>query len=354
MNDKKERVYSEQDLCEYTILQKIEELERQLQNLKSETSTLYETKVDANTSHTSLSNNIASVDNDLQVHIEENVREFRNINTTINNLNNIIPNDIGVKDNKLGLKNGNTWLTNLNAMSLEGFTYDESTNTLKVEGGGSSVTFPYTVNKDYNFLFNAPKSGCAVAVVTKANGSQLVYGTANIPKNITSNDTLYGEVLYVMTGYRKTAFGLGTNGAHNCDVLITTENDNATGTYFLPYIKNEKVKLLCNKDINIHNITLISGENTLYFSILSSNNTSVSSLTELNALIGTTNRKINCSGTIVLQGNTYATIHTIDYKGALVGSDLLYTDYNNGEDFGSFGSTFNTSTMTINDVVTSI
>lgn len=139
MNDKKERVYSEQDLCEYTILQKIEELERQLKNLKSETSSLYETKVDANNTHNTLSDNIASVDNDLQVHIEENVREFRNINNTINNLNNIIPNDIGVKDNKLGLKNGNTWLTNLNAMNLEGFTYDENTNTLKAEGGSAII-----------------------------------------------------------------------------------------------------------------------------------------------------------------------------------------------------------------------
>lgn len=139
MNDKKERVYSEQDLCEYTILQKIEELERQLQNLKSETSSLYETKEDASTAHTTISNNIASVDSDLQVHIEDNVREFRNINSTINNLNNIIPNDIGIKDNKLGLKNGNTWLTNLNAMNLEGFSYIESTNTLKAEGGSAII-----------------------------------------------------------------------------------------------------------------------------------------------------------------------------------------------------------------------
>lgn len=139
MNDRKERVYSEEDLCEYTILQKIDELERQLQNLKSETSSLYETKEDASNSHTIISDNIASVDNDLQLHIEENVREFRNINTTINNLNNIIPNDIGVKDNKLGLKNGNTWLTNLNAMNLEGFSYIESTNTLKAEGGSAII-----------------------------------------------------------------------------------------------------------------------------------------------------------------------------------------------------------------------
>ena len=28
MNDNKERVYSEEDLCEYTILQKIDELEK--------------------------------------------------------------------------------------------------------------------------------------------------------------------------------------------------------------------------------------------------------------------------------------------------------------------------------------
>ena len=114
MNDKKERVYSEQDLCEYTILQKIHELERQLQNLKSETSTLYETKIDANNSHTTLSDNIASIANN-------------------------IPTDVGIKDNKLGLKNGATWLTNLNAINLEGFSYNENTNTLKAEGGSAII-----------------------------------------------------------------------------------------------------------------------------------------------------------------------------------------------------------------------
>ena len=114
MNDKKERVYSEEDLCEYTILQKIDELERQLQNLKSETSSLYETKVDANNSHSTLSDNIASVANN-------------------------IPTDVGIKDNKLGLKIGNTWLTNLNAINLEGFSYIENTNTLKAEGGSAII-----------------------------------------------------------------------------------------------------------------------------------------------------------------------------------------------------------------------
>ena len=138
MNDRKERVYSEQDLCEYTILQKIEELERQLQNLKSETS-LYETKEDASTSHTNLSNNIASVDSDLQLHREENVIKFRDIDNAFNHVDKFTPTDVGIKNNKLGLQNGSTWLTNRNAINLEGFIYDDATNTLKVsrdEGGG--------------------------------------------------------------------------------------------------------------------------------------------------------------------------------------------------------------------------
>ena len=139
MNDKKERVYSEEDLCEYTILQKIDELERQLQKLKSETSALYETKVDASTSHTNLSNNITSVDSNLQLHIEENVRKFSDIDNEFNNVNNNIPTDVGIKENKSGLKNGNTWLTNTNAINLEGFAYDANSNTLKAEGGSAII-----------------------------------------------------------------------------------------------------------------------------------------------------------------------------------------------------------------------
>lgn len=139
MNDRKERVYSEEDLCEYTILQKIEELERQLQNLKSETSTLYETKEDANTSHTSISDNITSVDNTLQAHIEDSTNKFRGIYNEFNIINSKIPTDVGIKDNKLGLKNGTIWLTNNNAINLEGFSYIANTNTLKAEGGSAII-----------------------------------------------------------------------------------------------------------------------------------------------------------------------------------------------------------------------
>lgn len=118
MNDKKERVYSEEDLCEYTILQKIDELEKQLKNIKNEFNDLYETKTEANAIHVKLRQSDAK------------------INNRINTLNEITPTDIGVKDNKLGLLHDTTWLTNQDAINLDGFTYDEATKTLKASGGG--------------------------------------------------------------------------------------------------------------------------------------------------------------------------------------------------------------------------
>ena len=126
MNDKKERVYSEEDLCEYTILQKIDELEKQLKNIKNEFNDLYETKEAANAIHVKLRQSDAK------------------INNRIDGLYNITPTDVGVKDNKLGLLHDTTWLSNQNAINLDGFTYDEATKTLKVNsGGGSGGGFEY-------------------------------------------------------------------------------------------------------------------------------------------------------------------------------------------------------------------
>ena len=122
MNDKKERVYSEEDLCEYTVLQKIDELEKQLKNIKNEFNGMYETKEAADTIHRLLRSNDAK------------------INNRIDGLYNITPTDVGVKDNKLGLLHDTTWLTNQGAINLDGFTYDEATKTLKVTGGSGEET----------------------------------------------------------------------------------------------------------------------------------------------------------------------------------------------------------------------
>ena len=121
MSDNKERVYSEEDLCEYTILQKIDELEKQLKNIKNEFNGLYETKEAADATHRLLRSNDAQ------------------INNRIDGLYNITPTDVGVKDNKLGLLHDTTWLTNQGAINLDGFTYDEATKTLKASGGGIRI-----------------------------------------------------------------------------------------------------------------------------------------------------------------------------------------------------------------------
>ena len=122
MNDKKERVYSEEDLCEYTILQKIDELEKQLKNIKNEFNGMYETKEAADSIHRLLRSNDAK------------------INNRIDGLYNITPTDVGVKDNKLGLLHDTTWLTNQGAINIgDGLSYDEATKTLKASGGGGGT-----------------------------------------------------------------------------------------------------------------------------------------------------------------------------------------------------------------------
>ena len=116
MNDKKERVYSEEDLCEYTILQKIDELEKQLKNIKNEFNDLYETKEAAYSTHKLLRSNDAK------------------INNRIDGLYNITPTDLIASANKLSLGVENTALGN--GVNLSGFIYDEATKTLKASGGG--------------------------------------------------------------------------------------------------------------------------------------------------------------------------------------------------------------------------
>ena len=119
MNDKKERVYSEEDLCEYTILQKIDELEKQLKNIKNEFNGMYETKEAADTIHRLLRSNDAK------------------INNRIDGLYNITPTDLIASANKLSLGVGNAPFGN--GVNLSGFTYDEATNTLKASGDEGGV-----------------------------------------------------------------------------------------------------------------------------------------------------------------------------------------------------------------------
>ena len=226
MNDRKERVYSEEDLCEYTILQKIDELERQLQGIKNEFNGLYETKVDANNSHSTLSDNIDSVNNNLQVDINENARRIRDIASTVNNMNNIIPNDIGIKDNKLGLKNGNTWLTNLNAINIgDGLSYDETTNTLKASGGVviKSKSVDISVNaKNYNvgdYVYTNVKASTYGASKIYSMGFGLVGNSLNF--------NIKGDCKFIPLIYNEYAFNEKVTIALIC-IKAGTVPSNAT------------------------------------------------------------------------------------------------------------------------------
>lgn len=171
MSDNKERVYSEEDLCEYTILQKIDELEKQLKAVKAEASNLYETKENANAAHRLLRSNDAKINNKLDA------------------LTKVTPTDVGVKDNKLGLLHDTTWLTNQDAINLDGFTYDEATKTLKASKGvGVSPTLNLTDNSgnirtaitetEYNNL-------------TKGLYNQVIYSTDNEPLSVCSPSKLF-------------------------------------------------------------------------------------------------------------------------------------------------------------------
>ena len=61
-------------------------------------------------------------------HIEEGIFSA---SEAINGLTTIIPNNIGVQNNKLCLLHDAELLPNQSAINLEGFQYDEGTNTLK-------------------------------------------------------------------------------------------------------------------------------------------------------------------------------------------------------------------------------
>lgn len=55
-------------------------------------------------------------------HIEEGIFSATE---AIDGLTAIIPNGLAVQNNMLGFTKDNTWLTNQNAINLEGFQYDE-------------------------------------------------------------------------------------------------------------------------------------------------------------------------------------------------------------------------------------
>lgn len=125
---KNERVYSEETLDKYTVLQEIENLKNQIATLESQVTGDTYTK--------------SETDNKFET-IVNHQDDIKGVEAYITNvaydIDKALPTDVGIKDNKLGLLHDTKWLTNQDAINLDGFTYDETTKTLKASGGSTTI-----------------------------------------------------------------------------------------------------------------------------------------------------------------------------------------------------------------------
>lgn len=121
-------------------------------------------------------------------------------------------------------------------------------------------------------------------------------------------------------------------------------------------IKNEDELYLTPDDpievkLYTHNISLsYMGQSYLYITLITSSNTTISTIDELTSLLGSPNRHISCSGTIYIS-QTFLPISCLFWQGSLLKSYILYTDTVNGEETITMGSVFGTQNTTVTDVV---
>lgn len=100
-----------------------------------------------------------------------------------------------------------------------------------------------------------------------------------------------------------------------------------------------------------HNISLsYNAQSHLYFTLINSSNTTISSMIELNALLDTPNRHISCSGTLY-HNQAFFPISCLFWQGSLSKSYILYTNETNGEESVIMPSVFGTENTIVTDVV---
>lgn len=270
---------------------------------------------------------------------------------TLENVNKVVPTDIAVKNGKLGLEHDTTWLTNQNAITLgDGLTYDEATKTLKAEGSGATLPAgteadPYILNGYLNVYYERGGNNLKLR-----NGSGFgSYNTAiscgkpkiNIERNTDLSDA-YNGFRVRTSSYKSTTrtfildfestspeffvkcydTDYDSTKIHLCGVALPTDNDE----YDL-IIKDKKFtkrKSASLKNTYNHYIVISDGTaaNAIYLLIPSTNNLICSSLTELNTLLGTTNRFIQASG-VVTDTASKLPIVAINWQGSFSSSKIV-------------------------------
>lgn len=273
----------------------------------------------------------------------------------LENVNKGVPTDIAVKNGKLGLEHDTTWLTNQNAITLgDGLTYDEATKTLKAEGSGATLPAgtekdPYILNGYLNVYYDLGGndlklrngSGWGSYTTDISCGSPKIYITRKTNMNDVYNgfrvqtssykSTTHTFILdFESTGsqfyvscynndYESTAIRL-------CGVELPADND----TYDLiikdkKFTKRKSASAPSTPTYN-HYIVISDGtaSNAIYLLIPSTNSLICSSLSELNTLLGTTNRFIQASG-VVTDTASKLPIVAINWQGSFSSSKIVTT-----------------------------
>lgn len=262
-----------------------------------------------------------------------------------------LPTDLIASANKLSLGAGNTALGN--GVNLDGFTYDESTKTLKAEGSGATLPAgtednPFIIgeSKLYQkipdgiifeqdfvpmFKFECGKRIPKIYVDSVGINRRLSlkvdnasFGNSIIHVNYdgarsgdmyscTLNATETGLVYFSGTNYHTVEYP-SIDGTYNLQITKTGSSYHydwvAGGGSGLPTFN--------------HYIVISDGKasNAIYLLIPSTNSLICSSLPELNTLLGTTNRFIQASG-VVTDTTSKLPIVALKWQGSIETSKIV-------------------------------
>lgn len=270
----------------------------------------------------------------------------------LENVNNVVPTDVAVKDGKLGLEHDTTWLTNQNAITLgDGLTYDEATKTLKASGGDKlpvgSSTDPFNLNMNQITIYGST-SGTSILHI---NNERSYYFNIRVQTRST-DERLLSLIAYNPSKEKEVYLTMYRSEYHSTLYHYLTPPNDKKYQYHILEIAKDTIDSLADGDYSLsikvankkfycvatqggsgsglptynHYIVISDGTaaNAIYLLIPSTNSLICSSLSELNTLLGTTNRFIQASG-VVTDTASKLPIVALKWQGSIETSKILTT-----------------------------
>ena len=259
-----------------------------------------------------------------------------------------LPTDIIASANKLSLGVGNNALGN--GVNLDGFTYDETTKTLKAEGSGATLPAgtkadPFIINA--NKILYADNESTPNIFFAKKYDSPKINFTLGSELEITHKNNSFSAPSIIMSssnsnsGYVKFTINGDTNKNKFIDVVTSGDgikyhipalsNPTSDGLYYLQIAKNGNTYYYdwvagggsglptYNHYIVINDTTTA---NAIYLLITSTNNLKCNSLTDLDTLLGTAQRFIQASG-VVTDTASKLPIVALNWQGSIATSKII-------------------------------